>query len=121
MRALVERHGDGRTNARTALSVASQQMAKEISALKAASKGFATATSQLPSILKVAHELTESELKLLKKLLDHVEQTKHKLKKYALWADENAKDASKLAALLAKPGPSDRIGPEPDPNRPFRS
>lgn len=115
-----ESSGDGRKNARTTLDVAAQQMGKDVATLKAASKSFSTAMSQLPTALKAAHEMTESELKALKKLLDRLAVTKEKLKKYVLWADENAKQASALASSLAKPGPSTRIGPEPDPDKPFR-
>jgi hypothetical protein len=121
MRALVaENSGDARQNARTTLDVAAQQMAKDAATLKTTSKSLAAAMSQLPTMLKAAHELTMGELKALKKLLDRLELTKSKLKKYILWADENVKDAQKLVMLLAQPGPSTRIGPEPDPEKPFR-
>ena len=119
MYALVEGSADMRTNARTTLYVASQGLAKEAATLKAASKSFATVISQLPSLLKYAHAMTEAELKQLKKLLDRLDETKDKLKKYTVWADENADDAAKLASQLQKPGPSTRPGPEPDPDKPF--
>jgi hypothetical protein len=115
-----ESSGDGRKNARTTLDVAAQQMAKDVATLKTASKSYATAMSQLPTALKAAHEMTEVELKAFKKLLDRLAITKEKLKKYVLWAEENAQSASKLATSLAQPGPSTRIGPEPDPDKPFR-
>lgn len=120
MRELAEGSADMRTNARTTLTVAAQALSKEAASLKAASKSFANATSQLPSLLKYAHAMTEAELKQLKKLLDRCDETKDKLKKYTLWADENADDALKLVSQLQKPGPSTRPGPEPDPDKPFQ-
>ena len=117
---LVEGSADMRTNARTTLQVAAQAMAKEASTLKTASKAFANATSQLPSLLKLAHAMTEQELKQVKKLLDRCDETREKLRKYTVYAAENATDTVKLANLLTKPGPSTRIGPEPDPEEPFK-
>jgi hypothetical protein len=120
-RAFVEGSGDARTNARTIVNVAVQAMSKEVETLKTASKAFATAASQLPAALKAAHEMTEAELKGLKKLIERLETTKAKLKKYVLWADENKNAASALYVELGKPGPSSRIGAEPDPDKPFDS
>lgn len=118
-RSMLESSGDARKNAHTTLSVAVQQMSKDVESLKTSSKQFSTSISQLPSMLTAAHELTEPELKSLKKLLDQLSVTKEKLKKYVLYADTNVKDAQKLADGLGKPGPSSRIGPEPDPDKPF--
>jgi hypothetical protein len=118
-RAFVESSGDARTNARTTINVAVQAMSKEVEALKTASKAFANATSQFPTALKAAHEMTEPELKDLKKLIERLDTAKEKLKKYVLWADENTKAAGALYTELGKPGPSSRIGAEPDPDKPF--
>lgn len=110
---LAEGSGDSRTNAATTLSVASIEMAKQVAAMMAASKAFATAVSQLPTVLKAAHEMTEQEVKDFKKLMDQVEVTKTKLKKYVLYAEKNAEVATALASDLKHPGPSGRPGAEP--------
>lgn len=112
--------GHGRVNARTTVLTAASAAAKEAATLKTASKAFATALSQLPTILKAAHEFSDDELKAAKKLLDRAQTTQEKLKKYVKWAEENATAASELAKALARPGPSGRIPPEPDPDKPFR-
>ncbi len=111
--------GKHRVNAATTLSVAAIEMNKTTATLKAASKAFANATSQLSTGLKAAHQMTEKELKAYKGLLDRIDTTKDKLKKYVLWADENAKAANELATELKKPGPSGRPGAEPDPDKPL--
>lgn len=116
---LDEASGWGRTNSATAIEVAGQQMAKQVSLLMAASKAFATAVSPLAETLKAAHEMSEKELKELKKLLDQADDTRDKLKKYVLFAEENAKMAMKLAQSLKQPGVGLDIGPEPDPDKPF--
>ena len=118
-RLLDEDAGDKRTNAATTLDVAFQSASKHVAALKAASKAYANALSQLPTALKAAHELSHTELKSLKKLLDRTEETTEKLKKYILYADANAAEAGKLAQALKAGREQSKLGPEPDPDKPF--
>jgi len=110
---LNEGSGDARTNAATTLSVAAIEMSKQVELMKAASKAFATAQSQLPTMLKATHEMTPAEAGDLTKLMSRLETTKTKLKKYVLYASDNAAEAGKLASALKEPGPSGRPGAEP--------
>jgi len=111
---LNEGSGDARTNAATTLEVAAIEMANQVEVMKTASKAFATAQSQLPPLLKAAHEMTAAEVADLTKLLHRLEVTATKLKKYVLYASDNADSAGKLTLALKKPGPSDGPGAEPE-------
>ena len=111
---LNEGSGDARTNAATTLEVAAIEMANQVNAMKTASKAFAAAQSQLPTLLKAAHEMTATEVADLTKLLHRLEVTATKLKKYVLYASDNADSAGKLTLALKKPGPSDGPGAEPE-------
>jgi len=110
---LNEGSGDARTNAATTLSVAAIEMSKQVELMKAASKAFATAQSQLPTLLKATHEMTPAEAGDLTKLLHRLEVTQTKLKKYVLYASDNAAEAVKMGSALKEPGPSGRPGAEP--------
>ena len=111
--------GDKRKNAATTLSVAAIEMAKHAETLKAASKAYATAASQLSAAYHAAHEMTDTELKDFKKLHGHIEDTIAALKKQCGYASLNATEMSKLAGDLNKQISIDRIPPEPHPERPL--
>jgi hypothetical protein len=111
---LNEGPGDARTNAATTLSVAAIEMSKQVELMKDASKAFATAQSQLPALLKATHEMTTAEVSDLTKLLHRLEVTQTKLKKYVLYASDNAAEAVKMGSALKEPGPVSGAEAEPD-------
>lgn len=118
MKTLFNEAGALRKNAETTVGVAAIAMASSAEALKTASKAYETAISQLSTALPAAHEMSNEELKALKKLLDQTATTRSKLKKYTQYASANADAALKLRSMLATPASFTRPV-EPDPNKPF--